>query len=156
MMEETAPASGPDQVFRLIYRSKNRIPPADRKITLGAVFSKSRSNNKGKHITGALLVSGDWFAQVLEGNESLVRELYGKIEADARHDHITLLETRAAVNRIFSRWAMARVAEDGESDIPLIAHADGISPAAGHRTTPEQESVLGFMREALTAKHTQF
>lgn len=156
MTDKAAPASGSDQVFRLIYRSQNRIPPQDRKIMLGEIFSTARSNNKGKHVTGALLVSGDWFAQVLEGDESLVRELYGKIEADARHDHVTLLETRAGANRIFSRWAMARVSEDGESDIPLIAHADGISPAAGHKRTPEQESVLSFMREATTAEHTQF
>lgn len=69
---------------------------------------------------------------------------------------LTLLETRAVANRIFSRWAMARVSEDGGSDIPLIAHVDGISPAAGHRATPEQESVLAFMREATKAAHTQF
>jgi Sensors of blue-light using FAD len=156
MTNKAAPDSGPDQVFRLIYRSQNRIPPADRKITLGTLFSKARSNNKRKHITGALLVSGDWFAQVLEGDESLVKELYEKIAADTRHDHITLLQTRAAANRIFSRWAMARVSEDGEPDIPLIAHTDGISPAAGHKTTPEQESVLSFMREATAAEHTQF
>ena len=37
---------------------------------------------------------------------------------------------------------MAKVAEDGEPDIPLIAHTDGISPAAGRGTTAEQEQVL--------------
>ena len=79
-----------------------------------------------------------------------------KYSDDGRHDHLTLLETRALTNRIFFRWAMARVSEDGESDIPLIAHVDGISPAAGNRATPEQESVLAFMREATKAAHTQF
>jgi hypothetical protein len=40
--------------------------------------------------------------------------LYERIGDDDRHDHLTLLETRAPTNRIFSRWAMARVSEDGE------------------------------------------
>jgi hypothetical protein len=155
-MNDQVQASTPDRVFRLIYRSRSNIPEGDQKVTLGKIFSQARSNNKGQHITGALLVSGDWFAQVLEGDEALVRELYGKIGGDERHDHVTLLETRAAANRIFTRWAMARVGADGEADIPLIAHVDGISPAAGHRITPEQESVLSYMREATKAAHTQF
>lgn len=155
-MDKEVQASSPDRVFRLIYRSRSAIPEPDRKVALGTIFSQARSNNKGRRITGALLVSGDWFAQVLEGDETAVRELYGKIGADERHDHVTLLQTRALTNRIFSRWAMARVSGDGEADIPLIAHPDGISPAAGHRVTPEQESVLAFMREATTATRTQF
>jgi hypothetical protein len=155
-MDKEVQAGRLDLVFRLIYRSCSAIPAQDRKVALGAIFSTARSRNKSQQITGALLVSGDWFAQVLEGDEAAVRELYGKISDDSRHDHVTLLETRAVTNRIFSRWAMARVSEDGEADIPLIAHVDGISPAAGHRVTPEQESVLTFMREATKATRTQF
>jgi|HubBroStandDraft_1064217.scaffolds.fasta_scaffold601070_1 hypothetical protein len=155
-MDQEVKATSPDRIFRLIYRSRNTIPERDRKVMLGRLFGQARSRNKGQHITGALLVSGDWFAQVLEGDETAVRELYETIGQDDRHDHVTLLETRPSANRIFSRWAMARVSEDGESDIPLIAHVDGISPAAGHRATSEQESVLAFMREATTAAHTQF
>jgi len=155
-MDNEVQTSSPDRVFRLIYRSRSKIPEPDRKVTLGQIFSQARSNNKGQRISGALLVSGDWFAQVLEGDEALVRELYGKIGEDGRHDHVTLLETRAVANRIFSRWAMARVSPDGEADIPLIAHVDGISPAAGHPVTPEQESVLNYMREATKPAHTQF
>jgi hypothetical protein len=155
-MGKEVQADRPDRVFRLIYRSQSTIPAQDRKVALGAIFSQARSRNKSRQITGALLVSGDWFAQVLEGDEETIRELYGKIGEDNRHGHVTLLETRAVTNRIFSRWAMARVSEEGEADIPLIAHADGISPAAGHRVTAEQESVLAFMREATKATHTQF
>jgi hypothetical protein len=155
-MDKEVQASSPDRVFRLIYRSRSAIPQPDRKVALGKIFSQARSKNKGQHITGALLVSGDWFAQVLEGDEALVRELYRKIGQDQRHDQVTLLETHTLTNRIFSRWAMARVSEDGESDIPLIAHVDGISPAAGNRATPDQESVLSFMREATKPSHTQY
>ena len=82
--------------------------------------------------------------------------MYGKIGADKRHGQVTLLETRALANRIFSRWAMARVLQDGEADIPLIAHVDGISPAAGHRITPEQESVLSYLRAATKVTRSQF
>lgn len=77
-----------------------------------------------------------------------MRALYDRIEADPRHDSVSLLETGMVDDRVFSRWAMAKVATDGEPDIPLIAHQDVISPAAGRGTTPEQDSVLATMRAA--------
>jgi hypothetical protein len=43
---------------------------------------------------------------------------------------------------------MARVAAEGEKDIALIAHVDGIHRAAPQRTTDDQESVLDRMRDA--------
>ena len=49
--------------FRLMYRSRSRIPEADRKIELGALFSTARRNNKKSGLTGALLLTGDWPAR---------------------------------------------------------------------------------------------
>ena len=146
-MTEAAQAPEADGVFRLIYRSRNLIPPDDRRTELGSLFSAARSNNKKQKITGALLVHGDWFAQVLEGDEAPVRALFARIEQDGRHDRVSVLEAGSA-QRVFGRWAMARVSAEGEPDIPLIAHRDGISPAAGRGTTPDQEAVLDVMRQA--------
>ena len=146
-MTEAAQAPEADGVFRLIYRSRNLIPPDDRRTELGSLFSEARSSNKKRDITGALLIHGDWFAQVLEGSEEPVRALFAHIERDERHDRVSVLESGPA-QRVFGRWAMARVSAEGEPDIPLIAHRDGISPAASRGTTPDQEAVLDVMRQA--------
>lgn len=138
--DDTAP------VFRLLYRSHDLIGPARRKTELGALFTTARSRNKQLGVTGALLVSDGFFVQVLEGDEAAVRTLFDHIAKDPRHDGVELVETIAATPRVFSRWAMAEVGIDGEKDTPLIAHVDGIAPAAGHRSTPEQTAVLGVMR----------
>ncbi|HTT51809.1 MAG TPA: BLUF domain-containing protein [Streptosporangiaceae bacterium] len=146
--------TGPDasqdsgNTFRLIYRSRNTIPAGRRKAELGLLFSAARSNNKRRHITGALLIQGDWFAQVLEGDETVVRALFAEIEHDPRHTDVSLIESGLAGPRRFARWAMARVSADGQPDIPLIAHQDGISPAASRGTTPDQEAILDIMRQA--------
>jgi hypothetical protein len=134
-----------------MYRSRNRIPEPDRKIELGRLFTHARRTNKAAGITGALLLTGDWFVQVLEGEEAAVRDLYGRIERDPRHDQVALLATEPAAEVVFGRWSMARVSEDGEPDIPLIAHEDGIAPAAGHRTTAAEYRLLGTMRAAAGA-----
>ena len=141
---ETVPGS----VFQLMYRSSSRIGPDDRKKELGALFSTARSRNKQRQVTGALLCTDDSFVQLLEGDETAVRTIFERISHDPRHDSVAVLSSGPVADRVFSRWAMAEVAEDGSSDTPLIAHTDGISPAAGRRTTPEQDRVLALMRTA--------
>jgi hypothetical protein len=52
---------------------------------------------------------------------------------------------------VFGKWAMAKVAADGEPDIALLANVDkgGISPAQPRPATEAQETVLGLMRRSL-------
>ncbi|HEY0815930.1 MAG TPA: BLUF domain-containing protein [Pseudonocardia sp.] len=140
--------------FRLIYRSHNRIPFDQRKAELGSIFSVARSTNAKLGVTGALLTFEDWFVQALEGDEDVVRELYGRISKDARHERVVELESKMVDTRVFARWAMARVADDGEHDIPLLTNAakGGITPAAPRPTTPEQDVLLDFMRRSITGE----
>ena len=144
--------------FRLIYRSHNRIPNDRRKAELGAIFSAARSTNKRLGVTGALLTSGDWFVQALEGDEAVVRDLYERIRQDARHESVTLLEAETVDGRTFGRWAMAKVAEDGGPDIRLVSNAAKrsivLAGPDGH-ITPEQETVLAFMRESIARSTPQ-
>ena len=153
-MTDPTPLSATEQTFRLMYRSRDLIPAEARKAELGRLFTEARSNNKKRGITGALLLSEDRFVQVLEGDEAAVRALFTHIERDGRHDSVSVLESGMVARRLFARWAMAKVAEDGEPDIPLIAHVEGISPAAGRGTTPEQDQVLDAMRSAARQEHT--
>jgi hypothetical protein len=149
-MTETA-AGDPGPVFRLIYRSRSRIGAADRKYQLGEIFSVARSSNKKLGVTGALLITDDEFVQALEGPEPMVRELYTKINKDKRHEHVELLESGDVSGRVFGRWAMAKVAADGEPDIPLLTNVDkgGITPAQPRPRTEAQETVLAVMRQSL-------
>lgn len=150
MAEQT---TGPEAAtYRLIYRSHDLIAPEQRRAALGDLFTHARANNKALQLSGALLVSDDWFVQTLEGDEQTVRTLFAAIERDTRHDQVEVLEAGPVAGRVFPRWAMARVADDGERDIPLIAHRDGISPAAPRGgSTEEQEGILKVMRDAARA-----
>jgi hypothetical protein len=153
-MDAAATDGASEGTFRLIYRSRSRIPEEGRRAELGALFSLARSKNKRLQVTGALVISDEWFVQTLEGDETVVRGLLARIEVDPRHDSVEVLDARQVPGRVFARWAMARVAEDGEPDIPLIAHREGISPAAPRGdSTPEQESILEVMREAARGSH---
>jgi hypothetical protein len=143
---ETQAADGP--IFRLIYRSRSRIPAERRESELGEIFRGARANNGAAGITGALLMYDDWFAQTLEGPEKAVRDLFDKIRRDSRHDSVELRLEGVVGDRVFSRWAMARVAEHGEPDIFLVAGGAGLVESSPRKSTGDQERILDVMREA--------
>jgi Sensors of blue-light using FAD len=134
-------------VFRLIYRSKSKIPADKLDIELGNILRTARAKNTGLGITGALLYYDGWFAQTLEGGEKAVRTLYAHIEKDQRHASVQLCEESGSKPRAFSRWAMAMVGEHGHPDIPLAATASGTTEAQRRNTTPEQDEILTVMRD---------
>ena len=151
---EAAGANEP--VFRLIYSSHSTIEPEQSSAELGEIFTVARRNNRELGVTGALVVAEDWFAQTLEGDEPVVRKLYEDIAKDRRHEHVTVLETKDVDGRTFGRWAMARVSEDGGPDIRLLSNAKAgriVDAGADHHISPEQESVLAFMRGSLKPEH---
>lgn len=135
-------------VFRLMYRSRDRVSPEDRREEFGNIFSQARSDNQKRKITGALMLSGEWFVQVLEGDEAVVRSLYADIERDPRHTDVELLSADHVPERLFARWSMAEVELD-DSYLPLIARVSELSAAGGGSSSPEKEALLAAMRQAL-------
>lgn len=154
MNEQSNGAAGASQpTFRLIYRSHSLVPGDQTREVLGEIFTTARRNNKRLGVTGALVISDDTFVQALEGDEAVVRDLYATICNDPRHDELTVLEEQLVEGRIFGRWAMARVADNGGADIRLMSNAaKGVIVAArvsDPTVTPEQEAVLATMRSAI-------
>jgi hypothetical protein len=146
MSDERSQSSGRG-VFRLMYRSRDLLPPEDRADELGDLFAKSRSDNKKRDITGALLVSGGSFVQVLEGDEGSVRALFATIEKDSRHDEVEVLDEGPVGARTFEHWSMGEVSP-AASSLPLIARLSEIQ-GGRHRNDAAQERLLAAMREAL-------
>ena len=144
-----AVGQGDGVVFRLTYRSHNVIAAPQRHSELGRLFSAARSFNHAHDLTGALLLSADVFVQTLEGEQDTVLALMDRIRADRRHDHLEVIDTSPVDLRVFGWWSMARVGDNEAADLPLIAHADGIAPAARRAdSTPGQDRVLDLMRAA--------
>lgn len=147
----TEPADDTSSVFQLIYTSHSRIPRADRPTVLAEIFSTARSNNKAAEISGALLITDHYFAQVLEGAQSAVEALYERIGRDTRHDTLTVLESGTVGSRVFPHWSMAQVSSAGHADIPLHVTEGVIAPRSPQRLTPDQRRLLATMRNAIGA-----
>jgi hypothetical protein len=133
-------------VFQLLYRSSVRLLPDRRVEALADIFEVARWKNDALRITGALLVWQDVFVQVLEGDESVVRDLFGTIHADHRHDHVTLLDARTVTHRVFGGWSMARVGNDDGADISVERDRE-VAAAAPRPVETAQNTMLDAMRE---------
>lgn len=142
--------SSPDGLIRLIYRSHSLLPGfglAAQQDGLADMLRVARANNAALHVTGALVLYDDWFAQVLEGPEATVNALFSKIKADARHERVTTDQSLPITARLFGHWAMALVAEHHQPDTPLVATTGGLSQGAPWRVSGDQEKVLTRLRD---------
>lgn len=86
--------------------------------------------NKEFDITG-MIVSGDnFYIQVLEGERTLINQLYTNITRDGRHHHCTLLRYIETNKRDFPNWSMAHttIEELSGNYIGVIKSVDEITP----------------------------
>jgi hypothetical protein len=79
----------------------------DLKAIVADILAVARRNNAAVGVTGALLCSSGWFAQVLEGSQYAVESIFEAIQMDKRHRDITVLFFRPLENRHFGSWSMA-------------------------------------------------
>lgn len=74
-----------------------------------AILDTSARNNPARGITGLLLFNGRNFLQLLEGEDSEIASLMDRINGDARHSGVSVLDRRAIDARTCPDWAMKRV-----------------------------------------------
>ncbi|MBK1690279.1 BLUF domain-containing protein [Rubrivivax gelatinosus] len=73
---------------------------------LRELLDASRVLNERAGITGMLLYADGSFFQVIEGPAEAVSELFARIVADRRHDHVTRIIEEPIPRRSFGNWSM--------------------------------------------------
>jgi len=96
-------------LYNLAYISKNTIKgtPEETQAQIRDILATAHRNNPAKNVTGALLYSGGYFCQVIEGPEEELEQLFETIQMDPRHGDVTLLHFERTNSRNFNEWAMA-------------------------------------------------
>jgi hypothetical protein len=108
-------------LYRIVYCSRNEIRGTSEEVAdaLLRLLESARSKNQRLNITGALLSYGGIFAQVLEGPQNSVDQLFGRIQLDDRNSEVTVALRGPEAERDFLEWSMAfadggKVFADGE------------------------------------------
>jgi hypothetical protein len=104
-------------MFHLIYTSQSRQPFSD--ADLKKLLMRARSNNEKIGATGMLIYHDGAFLQALEGDERSVREVFKRIERDARHTGVAILRNQASFGqrRIFGDWSMGFANASGNAQV---------------------------------------
>lgn len=104
-IKESGKAGTAKMIFQLLYFSTANHKMDEPELT--EILKKANLTNIQKGISGFLLYMDGTFAQVLEGQEKIVNELYlNKITKDNRHHDCMVLVERTVPAREFPEWSM--------------------------------------------------
>ena len=92
---------------------------------IDALVARIRGINAQAGITGSMIVGGNRFAEIMEGEEQAVTAAFGRVCRDKRHHAIVLLGRRRIDMRSFPDTAMAF------SQIAPLGTAMSLSTMAG-------------------------
>lgn len=107
------------ELIQLFYVSRSTAEPRQ----VEEILAVSREANARIGLTGALLFTGGYFAQVLEGPVEAVDATMECIFRDARHADVRCLLRNPIARRRFAEWTMASADVPGADD--LVAHLAG-------------------------------
>ncbi len=93
-------------LVRLLYCSRT---VDDSPAAIDSIVAQSRQHNPQSGITGILCYGGGIFLQAIEGGRQPVSDLFGTIQADARHKDVCLLDFEEITERRFGGWTMGQV-----------------------------------------------
>ena len=95
-------------IKRIKYLSRQSFPMTRSEID--EIVSVARVRNAKMGITGALVVTGNVFFQVIEGPAAVIDTLFAQISADKRHRDVVCLAVQPErQERMFPQWSMERV-----------------------------------------------
>jgi hypothetical protein len=92
---------------QLLYISRSTIPPNEAVVSLNQIVETAHSRNPTLGLTGALLFTGEHFAQVLEGDGASIDVLMADICRDRRHEEVQIVHHGPLAERRFNVWSMA-------------------------------------------------
>lgn len=105
---------------RLIYASlRESHSPRD----MIEILEHSEARNAVDAITGALVLTPDYYLQLLEGERRVVDACYQRICRDPRHSHVGLILFELVDERLFPDWSMSAV--DLPEGDPIALYTDG-------------------------------
>jgi hypothetical protein len=124
MLQKIA-AESPGKLIRILYYSRANITGSTTDIASAyvGILATAQKNNSRVGITGALMVSGGRFAQILEGPAVAVRNTFERIKLDPRHRYPTILKVEPVEGRMFGAWAMGLAGTCPGESVPLSAAA---------------------------------
>jgi hypothetical protein len=124
-------------MYNIFYLSRATL----RELEVHSILQAARTRNAQLGVTGMLVFSGEYFAQLLEGERLAIRALMAAIRKDPRHSILCEWPTTRITARWFPEWSMG-YSYNAELD-GLVEHL--------LRDTPHLPSVAAFATSLFSA-----
>lgn len=128
----------------LLYVSKSLLQPQAAAKEIEHIVALSQVRNASLDVTGALISTPKFFAQVLEGSPAILDELMASIRRDPRHASVRIVNTLISSRRRFPGYSLAYSGYAAQPDMrirPLLYGTYGVGEAQCAAT------VIQLMRE---------
>jgi hypothetical protein len=102
-------------LIRLTYFSRSQLDQ-NRDGRVCEITEASAINNRRDDITSALICDHHWFAQVLEGPESIVSLTFERILRDPRHSDVSLVTMQPIAERRYADYAIVAIPRSKDND----------------------------------------
>ena len=112
---------------------------------LDDIAIKSSNNNSKLGVTGVLLLNGNYFFQVLEGREDIVKALYNKIEQDSRHSEAKIVLQCDNNESLFNEWFMRAFNLDDYYDVNMSKFRKSLNDTIGKEISSKND-VLSLIK----------
>lgn len=115
-------------MLELVYKSKAKENITQ--LEIDAILETAQKFNQANELTGCLIFHNNYFIQLLEGDENVLRTLYDRISNDSRHTDIELLYEKTKSQRNFENWGMAFVNLDENDGFTKKLFEDNVTTYA--------------------------
>ena len=135
------------KMLELVYKSKAKENITQSEIE--AILECAQTFNKENGLTGCLIFHDNYFIQLLEGEETVLRTLYTRIVDDSRHSDVELLYEKNKTQRNFDNWGMAFVNLDQNDALTKKMFKDNITTYAdiAHKITKASDIFWNEVKE---------
>jgi hypothetical protein len=126
----------------ILYVSESNIGFSHAKDRLSNIVEYSRWWNGSVGITGALVFTEKHFVQFIEGSDEAIDDMLIKLNSDARHMNVVVIESVERHSRYFEEWDLAYSGPDDYIDRKLMGDLQKIDHSSGSIRADELRSAL--------------
>ena len=123
-------------LVRAFYISRSAGPQTS--TITGSILKTALVFNKINQITGVLCQGDGFFLQMIEGERSVINQLYGRIARDSRHKDVELVKFEEITQRKYSQWSMALIDLSDTDPMVVMQHPE-FDPYSTSSATLEQQ-----------------
>ena len=123
-------------LVRIFYISRSAGPQTS--VVTGSILKTAMGFNRVNQITGVLCQGDGFFLQMLEGERSVINQLYARIVRDSRHKDVELIKYEDISQRKYSQWSMALIDLSDTDPMVVMRHPE-FDPYSASSETLEQQ-----------------